>query len=200
MRKWIIVFFYLIYSLISLFNTTIVSADSNYARIIDSTYLYKNDTLSDEIDNIICIVEKTYFVEIISEHEEYFHVHYNGISGYIKKSFVREITNTPSTPYPDNIKLTIESPCNLRSSPTIVKQPGNVIATLPAGENNFTFIGRIFSDEAIDFGGTTWYYVKYNDEYGYIYNKYVKSITPIYENIEEVTYKDSLNQKLVNPL
>ena len=76
----------------------------------------------------------------------------------------------------------------------------NVITTLNSGESEITFIGRIFSDEAIDFGGTTWYYVKYKDHYGYIYNKYVKSITPIYENTEPTLKYVEPNEKITNPI
>ena len=176
MKKMIIVICYLIFSLISIYNGQIVFASSIYAQAAKSTNLYKSPTTSDDISNIICIVEKTYFVEIIDTLDSFYKVNYNGVIGYTKKNDVKEITNTPFTPYPYNIKLTINSACNLRSTPTIKSQVNNIITTIPAGESDFTFIGRIFSDEVIDFGGTTWYLVKYKDNYGYIYNKYVKSI------------------------
>lgn len=200
MRKWIILFFYLIFSVINLFNTRIVNASNKYAQALESTNLYKTSIESDDISNIYCLVEKTYFVKIVADYNDYYKVEYNGITGYVKKNDVKEITNTPFTPYPYNIKITLDSACNLRSSPTVKSQHNNIITTLSSGESNFTFIGRIYSDEAIDFGGTTWYYVNYNGEYGYIYNKYVKSITPIYENTEEVTYKNSTSEPLVNPI
>ena len=180
--------------------TELVFAENKFARILESTNLYKYSNTSNEISNIICIAEKSYFVEIIGEINDLYKVNYNGMQGYVKKNDVKEITNTPSTPYPYNIKLTIGSDCNLRSSPTIKSQYTNIITTLNAGENNFTFIGRIFSDEAIDFGGTTWYLVNYNGEYGYIYNKYIKSITPIYENTEEVNFKSEKPITTVNPI
>lgn len=198
MRKWLVI---ILASLSLILRPTEISfAESKFAKVLESTNLYKYSSTSDEINNIICIVEKTYFVEIISEMNDLYHVNYNGIKGYVKKNDVKEITNTPSTPYPYNIKITIGTDCNFRSSPTIKSNYNNIITTLNAGENNLIFIGRIFSDEAIDFGGRTWYFVKYNGEYGYIYNKYIKSITPIYENTEKVSYKTENTVTLTNPI
>lgn len=176
-----------------------VFAQSNYARAIESTNLYRLCD-NDSITNIICLVEKSYFVEIISESENYYKVNYNNISGYVKKNEVKKVTTTPSTPFPYNIKIVIANPCNLRSSPTNKSSTNNIITTLQANESNITFIGRIFSEEAIDFGGTTWYYVNYQGSYGYIYNKYVKSITPIYENTENATYYHETFDKITNPI
>lgn len=178
---------------------TQVFAESKYARAINSTNLYKL-TSNNELGNIICIVEKTYFVQIISETEDLFKVNYNGVFGYVKKNDVKEITNTPNTPYPTNIKLIIGSDCNLRSSPSIKTSTSNIICSLKSEESKIDFIGRIFSEEAIDFGGTTWYYVKYNGEYGYIYNKYIKFITPIYENTEQVNFLKNTDNFNINPL
>lgn len=177
----------------------IVFAQEKYARAINSTNLYKL-TSDNELGNIICVVEKTYFVQILSETGDLFKVNYNGVSGYVKKNDVKEITSKPSTPYPYNIKLTIGSDCNLRSSPTTKSQVSNILNTLRSGETNLEFVGRVYADEAIDFGGTTWYLVNYLGEYGYVYNKYVKSISPIYENTENVTFASNQDNKIQNPI
>ena len=176
----------------------IVNASSEYARALNSVNLYKIADNSDIFTDIICIVEKSYFVEIISEYKDYYKVNYNNITGYIKKADVVIVKDKPTTPFPTNIKITMGNTCNLRSSPTTKTSTNNIIATINSTETNIEFIGRIFAEEAIDFGGTTWYYVKYNDSYGYIYNKYIKNITPIYENKEisfekETTVIDNSN-------
>lgn len=178
----------------------IVYADTSYARALEGINLYKFTTNSNELKDVICLVEKSYFVEIISDNGDTYKVNYNGIQGYVKKNDVKLTLTKPTTPFPYNIKLTLESDCNLRSTPTTKSTTNNVITTLYAGENNFTFIGRIFSDEAIDFGGTTWYYVNYQGNYGYIYNRYVKSITPIYENTEHISYKEAEISIIQNPI
>ena len=176
-----------------------VFAVSQYARATESTNLYRLSE-NDALENVICIVEKSYFVEIISETESYYKVNYNNISGYVKKNEVKKVTSTPSTPFPYNIKIVIDSDCNLRSTPTIKSPTNNILTTLKSNESDITFIGRIFSDEAIDFGGTTWYYVNYQGYYGYVYNKYVKTITPIYENTEVIPYLNDDFNKIVNPI
>jgi hypothetical protein len=177
-----------------------VFADNSFARADKTTYLYKSTSEDNSIDNIYCIIEKSYFVEIKDSVGDFYSVNYNNASGFVKKNDVEEIIDTPQTPYPNNIKIIIGNNCNLRSSPTTNSTINNVIATIRSEESNITFIGKIFSEEAIDFGGTTWYYVKYNDNYGYIYNKYVKSITPIFENTEKVSYKSKINSNLENPI
>ena len=180
--------------------STIVMANTHYARATESTFLYKLTTSSTNLTEIILIVEKIYFVEILSENSSNYKVNYNGQIGYVKKNDVELVSNIPNTPFPNNIQIIICSDCNLRSTPTTKSSTNNIITTLHANEKNIQFIGRIFADEVIDFGGTTWYYIKYNNQYGYIYNKYVKSITPIYENKEESVPVNDLSLNNTNPL
>lgn len=199
MKKIIII---ILLSIINIFNTLPkyqVSSTSEYARALESTNLYKL-TDNDNINNILCIVEKSYFVEIISTTDNYYKVNYNGVQGFVKKNEVCRVLNTPSTPFPYNIKIIINSDCNLRSSPSIKSSTNNILTTINSGESNITFIGRIFSEEAIDFGGTTWYYVNFQGNYGYIYNKYVRSITPIYENTEISTPLTESHSTDINPI
>lgn len=201
MRKWFIIFYYLIFSLFNMCSAYYnVLASSKFARIMETTTLYKSPTINEDISNIYCLAEKTYFVEILSEFEDVYEVNYNDTIGYVKKNDVKEITNTPSTPYPYNIKLSLNSPCNLRRTPTTKSNTNNIIAPLNQDETNFIFIGRVFADEAIDFGGSAWYLVKYNGEYGYIYNKYVKSISPIYDNTENVSFVEKQSNNIKNPI
>lgn len=188
--------FILLFTIQLNFSNASVFANSKFARVENSTNIYSSQVSKE----IICLAEKSYFVQILNEYEDTYKVSYNGISGYVKKNDVREITSTPLTPYPKNISIIIGSDCNLRSSPTTKSQKNNIISTLKAGETNIEFIGRIYSDEAIDFCGTTWYYVKYLGEYGYVYNKYIKSITPIYENTEKISYTQASNTNIQNPI
>lgn len=192
----------LIFSIFAKPSVSFVSAsDYSYARIVDGNVnLYKFTTSDNSIDNILCVIEKTYFVEIISEGSEDYKVNYNGVVGYVKKNDVVPVSGSPTTPYPVNINLVVGSNCNLRKSPTTRSTASNIISTIPKGETNITFIGRVFSEEVIDFGGTTWYYVMYNGEKGYIYNQYLKSASPIYPNTEEVSVFDDTNYDTLSPL
>lgn len=183
-------------------NFAIISAnDFKYARATNGNVnLYKLSTTNDSIDNIICIIEKTYFVEIISESDIDYKVNYNGVTGYVKKDDVVPVSGTPTTPYPVNINLVVGSNCNLRKTPTTKSTASNIVSTIPKGETNIVFIGRVFSEEVIDFGGTTWYYVAYNGEKGYIYNQYLKSASPIYQNLEELPLYENLQNVELKPL
>ena len=175
-------------------------ASSKYARIETTTPIFKTTSGSENLDNIYCLAEESYFVEILGEFENYYRVNYNNISGYAKKNDVKEIINTPSTPYPYNIKIIINSNCNLRSSPTTNSKTNNVISTIYKNSSDIIFIGRTLGEEAIDFGGNTWYFVCYNGQYGYIYNNYIQSITPIYKSTEEFTYATPKIEEIINPI
>lgn len=181
-------------------NSTFVLAETKYARIEKTTEIYKLCSSNTNLENIICLAEATYYVEIIGDFNEFLKVNYNGITGYVKKNDVKEISNIPSTPYPYNIKITMGTNCNLRETPTTRNSTSNVISTIYANNNEIKFIGRVIGEEAIDFGGNTWYYVYYNGNYGYIYNNYIKSITPIYANNESYTYAEELNNNITNPI
>ncbi|MBE5735901.1 MAG: hypothetical protein E7356_00885 [Clostridiales bacterium] len=176
-----------------------VRAKTSFARIEQSTNIYKSPNINNKIDNIYCIAEESYFVEILDTLENLYRVNYNGVTGYINKSDVRLITNTPTTPYPCNIDIILGSNCNLRRTPT-TQGANNIISTIYANTSDITFVGRSFGEEAIDFGGTTWYYVCYQGNYGYIYNNYVKSITPIYTSVEEFEYQTEQLSTTRNPI
>ena len=178
----------------------IVKASNQYARAESSANLYKLTSNTSDLKDIICIIEKSYFVEILNDNGNCYKVNYNGEIGFIKKNDVQLVSNIPNTPFPSNILFILESTCKLRSSPTTKSDINNIITTINSGERNLKFIGRIFADEAIDFGGTTWYYVQYGDYKGYIYNKYIKSITPIFENQEHSYYFNELAVTNTNPI
>ena len=177
-----------------------VFAKPQYARIEKPTNIYRSSTISNTFENIYCIGEESYFVEIIQEINDMYKVNYNNITGFVKKEDVKGITNSPSTPYPYNIKLNIGSNCNLRSTPTTATNTNNIISTIYANTTDIIFIGRASGEEAIDFGGKTWYYVCYQNNYGYIYNNYVSSITPIYPSKENFTYYTAEPTNIINPI
>lgn len=179
----------------------VFASDYKYARAVNGNVnVYKLSTANDSIDNVLCIVEKTYFVEILSETADDYKVNYNGIVGYVKKDDVVLVSGTPTTPFPVGINLVLGSNCNLRSTPTTKSASSNVLSTLNKNESNITFIGRVFAEEVIDFGGNTWYFVIYNGEKGYIYNKYIKSASPIYPNTEEISLYKATEFTSLNPI
>ena len=55
-------------------STPITYCDSNYARILNSqTYLYRSANEDKSLKNMVCILEKTYYVEILMIYDEDFY-------------------------------------------------------------------------------------------------------------------------------
>ncbi len=199
--KILLIFFSLFYALLpSQSRQVLLASTPRYARALSSIELYKLSTDTNDVVDIFCMIEKSYFVEIISENSMDYKVNYNGITGFVKKNDVQLVSNIPNTPFPNNIKITIGNSCNMRLTPSTKTTTNNVITVLPEGTSDIIFLGRIFAEESIDFGGTTWYYVNYNGERGYIYNKYVKAISPIYENTEVSTPYQIEQFQSINPI
>ena len=187
-------------------NITAVYANNNtYAQITsENSYLYRNPTSNPSISNIWCKLEQTYFVEIINDYnDDFYKVNYNSIIGFIKKSEVKEITNTPKSPYPSNInvKINSNSGCYLRELPISKTNTSNIIKTIDKGSSNILFVGYSYGDECIDLKGNLWYLVKHNNDIGYIYSDFVEEKITIYPNIEEVSfYTKDYTSNMLNPL
>ena len=162
-------------------------ADSNIYGRIDSTYtyIYPSPSLSNTTTDAICMIESTYYVEILEDVNSYYYkVHYNGIVGYVSKDNISLVSGTPMIPYPNNIVIVTKDRCNLRSSPDTTSN--NIICLIPENTSTLVFLGRTTGAEVVDYGGNTWYYVEYNGYKGYIYNKYIDTITSIYKNTEDL--------------
>lgn len=171
---------------------------TQYAQILNSgDFLYRYDVYDQSYSNILCLLEKTYYVEVVSQSTDKVRVNYNGVSGYVKPSSIRLVKGTPTTPYPTDIKImTYDKNCYLRSTP---ERSENTISILPANCTNLTFIGRTVGENVEDFGQNTWYYVDYLNVKGYIYSSYVQSVSSIFPNGESLAYVADASG-LINPL
>ena len=184
--------------LILVTNSGYVFASTNYARItLIGANLYKTNTLENSMQNIYFEIENTYFVSIISEEDNCYKVSYNGINGYITKNAVKRISGTPQNPYPTNIKLTTNQNCYVRSTPT--QNSYNNSITLLTKNTEVEFVGIAHGTNIIDFGDNTWYYIKYGEVYGYVFQDYFKSHATIYPNTEEVN-TTIIEEQIINPL
>lgn len=172
---------------------------TQYAQIISSgEFLYRYDIYDTHYDNLICLLESTYFVEIVGETHDSYRVNYNGIGGYVKHTAVRKVNGTPTTPYPDNIRiLTYNKNCYLRHTPE--SNDDNKISILPANCDSLKYIGKTIGETVEDFGKDTWYYVEYLNVKGYIYSSYVSSISSVFPNGEKLSFIED-TPKIINPL
>ena len=173
----------------------------NYARIIDNhCYLFKTASDDNNIKNIICIMENTYYVEILLIYDEDFYkVNYNGVSGFVLRNKVKRVTEVPNNPYPTNIKmLTTTNSIYLRSSPEITD---NNLSIIPSNCASLNYIGKTYGEQVDDFRQNLWYFVEYQGIYGYVYGDYIVSISNIYPNIEELSFiNDNDFDDIINPL
>ena len=90
MRKLTISFLIALLGFVSVRTPFPVLSETNFARIEKTSEIFRTNSTSTSIDNIICLAEETYFVEIISDYDTLYKVEYNGIIGFIKKT---DVTN-----------------------------------------------------------------------------------------------------------
>lgn len=179
--------------------TPVTFSSGNYAMIKDDpAYLYVSPDDSSDVKNIICVMEDTYYVEILNTFDEKFYrVNYNGATGYVLRSAVRKVDGIPNTPFPNFVTLkTVSNNTYLRSSPL---KSNNALTIIPSNCTELEYIGYVYGEQVDDFRDNIWYYVKYLDIYGYIYGEYVTSISPIPQNVEQLSFLSDY-EPLVNPL
>lgn len=178
----------------------VTHCDASFAQIVNSgTNLYANPENSSDIKNIICVMENTYYVEILHTYnEDFYKVNYNGVTGFVNRRNVKKVDGTPTTPYPDNIKMkTINNNVYLRSTPT---KGNNTLSIIPANCTNLKFIGYAYGEQVDDFRENVWYYVNYLDVYGYVYSEYISEISNIPQNIEKLNFISDDYVDITNPL
>lgn len=169
---------------------------TEFARILETTALYDSELLNDN-SNIICLLESSYFVEIISKYnDQCYFVCYNGMNGYVSKDKIKIVSQTPQNPYPNLNLKTFGNKCNLRRSP---KANATVLVPIPAN-TEINFIGKVYGEAIMDYNGEIWYLVDYLGIKGYIYNGYISNIPIIYPNTEEIAFLENSDFITINPL
>ena len=166
---------------------------SYYARILfDQVYLYKTPTDDNSISNIYFELPKTYFVELIDKHGEFYQAKYLSFQGFVKKDSVQAINGTPLNPYLNNINFRVyaELSQNLRSEPFVSNY--NLITKIPPLTKNIQYIGKINGECLIEGRTNVWFFCKYSIDnsvnYGYVYSDFCDEITPININTETFDY------------
>lgn len=155
----------------------------------NNCYLYKYLTDDPQLSSKYFLLEKTYFVKVIeSADENFYKVEYNKIVGYVKKSQIEFVEEVPELPFLENITFDIHSASNveLRTEPSTKGGIGSILISIPAGQKDLTYIGKITGEESISGLGNIWYYCSYNfegkDICGYVYAPLTLNLTPICEN------------------
>ncbi len=158
-----------------------------YARVETSgVYLYKNAN-STELSNAYFELPKSYFVLLVSNIDSnYYKAQYKDVVGYVKKSEVCPVAETPQKPYPDNAKFWVYSSdgTNVVSSTFESNNP------IKQGEVNvmqeLSYYGQMIGDEQIKNRGYIWLFCKTNECSGYLYGG-LCDINNFEDNYEVVT-------------
>lgn len=154
----------------SVYAQSVYAQSVSYALIGDNCALYIDEqTLSP-----LFYLPSSYFVKILQESDGIYKVSYLDVVGYVKTDAVSKVDYEPKYKFPQNNATTVHNDGNtvtMRSSATHLKD--NVIAKLD--DNSLvTFYGLREGSSQIETLGNNWCYVKNGDNYGYVYNLYVK--------------------------
>lgn len=134
-----------------------------WARIVkDNVNLYATD----ELDKVIFVLEKSYYVEILTEQDNklFVSVMSNGdgfptVCGYVRKIEVELCEVPPLSPVYPTVKLTVTADsAQLKLLP--LPSSENVVAAV--NSQKLSYYGRVNSY------GTTWYYVYVGGKFGYV--------------------------------
>ena len=197
MKKLISILFLIYFLLSSNISTNIVFAKTTYfgRALTTNVYLYSSPTIVEDKSNMIFEIPITYFVELLDDENELFYkAQYNGIYGFILKSEVSCINQTPLVPFVNNASFRVFTPsgANLRATPNESLGASNLITSIPFMSTNMVYYGICKGEEAISYKGDVWYYCKYikeNQEYfGYVYSPLCDLLTQFPQNTESFTY------------
>ena len=161
----------------------------------NNSYFYRYMLDNPSVNNKYFLLEKSYYIKIIEIADEtYYKASYQNLIGYVKKSDVELVEETPHTPFLDNITFDIISAnsVELRLEPSTKNGIGTVVTTLPKSTKNINYIGKITGEESIKGLGNIWYFCSYqlnnnNEVFGYVYAPLTTNLSPIVENTENLT-------------
>lgn len=180
-----------------------------YAQIMfEQVYLYKTPTNDNSTLNVYFEIPRTFFVELVDNaNETFYFARYSNITGYVKKESVQAVSNTPNSPFLDNLKFRVYADLsrNIQTEPNLSSNTSSLVASVPLYSRNLTFYGKIIGENLIEGRTNIWYYCKYSadaDYYGYIYSDFCDELpTTLPINTEEVTYMSNptfISEKVEN--
>jgi len=165
-----------------------------YARILfEQVYLYKSPNLDNSSENIYFEVPKTYFVQLLSENDNFYEAKYQNFIGYVKKDSVQAVAGTPNQPFLNNISFRVYSELsqNIWSQPT-TQNNSQTIIKIPNLTKNISYIGKVNGQCLIEGRTNIWFFCKYTnankDYFGYVYSDFCDEMTNFNDNTEELNY------------
>ena len=159
-----------------------------YARAETSgVYLYKS-AQNTEQSNILFEIPETYFVGLLSDYNSLFYkVMYQDLTGFVLKSSVTPVKETPETPYLEGVTFRVYTPGGTEMVANPTSKSPTVITTV---EQNtiIKYYGKSVGQENISGRGSTWYFgTTPTGESGYIYKGLADQLSHIPLNTEKTT-------------
>jgi len=160
-----------------------------YAKIEDDGVLLFKTNTSLSLENAYFEIPKTYYVLLISNIDNNFYrAQYRDVIGYVLKTSVTPVEETPDTPYLENVTFRVYSTdgTNIfsKTTNTSTLEPSNQVEVL----ETIDYYGKLSGDEYIENRGRTWYYGKSNsNKTGYFYAGLCDNLSTIIENNEPYT-------------
>lgn len=171
-----------------------VNSQTFYAKILfEQVYFYKSPIDDNSSNNVYFELPKTYFVELLSKHGDFYEARYLDLFGYVKKDCVQAVSSTPSKPFLEDVNFRVyaELSQSLWSSPYPNLSSTNLVTTLPNLTKNLNYYGTIQGESLIEGRTNIWYFCKYSaeaDYYGYIYSDFCDEMTAINQNNENISF------------
>ena len=165
-----------------------------YAQILHAgCYLYRTPTDNTNYTNVYFILEKSYFVELLSDYnDEFYKAQYIDIVGYVKKSQVQCVQGTPKTPYLNGVSFRVYSNSSraMYDKPYANTNNPTMKVYLPLYCEDLIYYGIIYGESAIEERTNIWYYCKYTTTgvNGYVYSDSCDKMTTIIQNSEKLPY------------
>lgn len=193
------VFLVVINCLISIFQPiNYVNAQAPaYAQILHAgCYLFKTPVDNTNYANVYFMIENSYFVELLNEHnDEFYKAKYLDVIGYVKKSQVQCVQGVPKTPYLNNISFRVYNDLSraMYDKPYMNSNNPTLKIFLPLYCQNLLYYGMIYGESAVEERTNIWYYCKYTvtGECGYVYSDSCDKMTTITPNTEKLPYISS---------
>lgn len=169
------------------------SKSTPHVKITGDVWLLGND------GNKLFLLPDTYYAEIDNLDETYYYISFNGVSGKVQRPIVSTVGYHEKAPGTmQDLKIADSyaefDAINLKSRPDL---SADNVTTMPI-KDSFIFLGRYPAEDSL------WYYVKYNQFYGYIKASRTsvtditfEPFTPAPNNSEEVSLPASTPKKSV---
>lgn len=172
---------------------TIYAMDNGaeYYRITtEDALFYRTDSGDKSIENVYCVLPKSYFVKLNSETDnDYISVSYLGLSGYVNKQYVIPVYSTPETPY--SIRSFAILPTANAVMWSLPDTTSTYLGSIPYNISEVIFLGETTGQKLNETDNGVWYLCEFmNDEaklvVGYIHSNLATNLTEFCENTEEV--------------